>query len=348
MFKKSLLLMLVILAGMFFAGCAGPGQQGTPEGQKPSQEATGQEVIRLRSSESAPESSMHAELARRFASLVEERSNGRVIVETYHAGTLLGIMEMFDGVSEGVSEIGWGLSGMHPGRFGLLDLFDAPVGIPDAQVGTAVLIDMLNEFEHEFFKEYKVIGSYTTATTYLMTRDRIDTLNELNGLEIRVPPPIAPIVEALGAVSVMMPMSEVPEAIEMGIVQGICSNPEVLKDFMFGDTLKFMIEYPFISGVRLIVMDRNYFESMPSDIQQILEEVGLEISLMAGEYIDNYVDEAVAWSISEQNVEIIQLSPEEKVKWDAAVVPYVEHVVDKLEAEGLPAREALERISESL
>ncbi len=350
MFKKVCLTALILLTVVIIAGCAS--QQGVADGGDKSEQggsAAKNEVIRLRYADYSPENTMYALMAREFAELVKERTDGRVVVENYHAGTLLGIVEMFDGVLEGVSDIGFAPFGIHPGRFGLLDIFDIPLMIPDAKVGTAVVVDLLNEFEHDFFEEIKVLASFATTPTYILTKDRVETTEDLDGVEIRVPsPPYVPMLESLGAVPVMMPMVDFPEALQMGIVQGTISMTEVLKDFMFGDTLKYVIDYPLLSTVGAVFMDRKVWDELPKDVQQVLEEVGMEINAKAGDYLDTYTEEALAWSMAEQNVEIITLSPAEKAKWDAALEPFVENRIAELEAKGLPVREAYERIYESV
>lgn len=342
MSKKSKLVNLVLFLGLFLV-LTGCGTQKEESKESPTEQV---KTIQLRHASFIPANSIHDQIMVEFSKLVEERTNGRVKVENFPGGTLLQVNNMYEGVLQGTADLGFGQPSVEPGRFPMLTFFDMPLGFPNTQVTSAIMRDILNEFDHEFLKDFKVITVFSTTPGYIMTKKRVQNLNDLKGLEIRAPGPYVPVLQALGAVAIGMPMSEVPQALQMGIVNGIFSTREVLKEFKFGDIVKYVVDYPFNSSIGASLMSKKVWDKLPPDVQKVIEEVGLELSKKAPVMLDSNATEAMDWSITNQGVQMIKLSDEEKAKWDALLKPLVDAKVTELETKGLPGKELYKKVYE--
>jgi len=73
------------------------------------------------------------------------------------------------------------------------------------------------------------------------------------------------------------------------------------------------------------------------DVQKVMDDLRVEQSEWTGTYMDNHVKEAMEWAKSEQNVEIITLSAEEKAKWDAKLMQITEKWVSDAKSKGFPS-----------
>ena len=100
--------------------------------------------------------------------------------------------------------------------------------------------------------------------------------------------------------------------------------------------------YPFA-----VVMNRDSWKKLPEDVQKVMEELRIEQSEWTGNYMDNHVKEAMAWSVKNQNVEVIKLSTAEKAKWDAKLQPLTNKWIGNAKSKGLPA-EAIVRDMKTL
>ena len=76
---------------------------------------------------------------------------------------------------------------------------------------------------------------------------------------------------------------------------------------------------------------------LPKDVQKVMEDLGAQQAAWTGDYMDNHVEVANAWSKKTYNVEFIQLSKEEKAKWDALTRPITDVWIEKAKADGYPA-----------
>jgi TRAP-type C4-dicarboxylate transport system substrate-binding protein len=273
----------------------------------------------------------------RWKKEVEQRTNGQVVVNTYPGGTLLDAKNMMDGVIAGQADIGNLSMAYQPGRFIVTNATSLPLGIPDALKGSQVLWNVWEKYQPEEFAKVKVLAMFTTTPTNIMSKVPVRTLEDLKGLDLRASGGAAQILAAWGANPVGMPMPATVEALQKGVVKGLFSSLEVMKDFKFAETCKYVtmtdtVIYPFA-----VVMNMDSWNKLPKDVQKVMDDLRVEQSEWTGTYMDNHVKEAMEWAKSEQNVEVITLSAEEKAKWDAKLMQITEKWVSDAKSKGFPS-----------
>jgi TRAP-type C4-dicarboxylate transport system substrate-binding protein len=177
-----------------------------------------------------------------------------------------------------------------------------------------------------------------------MSRIPIRNLNDIKGVDLRASGGAAQILKAWGANQVGMPMSETPEALQKGVVKGLFSSLEVLKDFKFAEICRYAtvtntVIYPFA-----VVMNLDSWNALPEDVKKVMEDLSMEQADWTGKYMDIHVEEAVAWSKETHNVEFIRIPKEEKAKWDGLLAPVTDNWVKEAKAKGFPGEEIVEDI----
>ncbi len=281
----------------------------------------------------------------RWKTEVEKRTEGKVAIKTYPGGTLLGAKQMMDGVRDGIADIGNLSMAYQPGRFTVTNALSLPLGLPNAKVASLTLWDLYMKYQPEAFKDVKVLTMFTNAPSNIMSKKPIRKLDDISGVPIRASGGAAQILKAWGANRLGMPMSETPEAIQKGVVDGLFSSLEVMKDLKFAEMCKFvtMVEtpiYPFA-----VVMNMDAWNKLPKDVQKIFDDLRVEQADWTGTYMDNHVIDSIAWSKKEHGVEFINLSAEEKAKWDALLEPITANWLKEMTAKGLPAQQILDDIN---
>ena len=253
---------------------------------------------------------------------------------------------MMDGVIAGTADIGCLCMAYQPGRFMITNATSLPLNIPNAYVGSMVLLDLYKKYNPKAFSQVKVLTMFVSAPSNIMTKIPIRNIGEIKGVDIRASGGAAQILKAWGANAVGMPMSDTPEALQKGTVKGLFSSLEVMMDFKFAELCKYItmtdtVIYPFA-----VVMNMDKWNSLPDDVKKVLEDMVDEQAEWTGKYMDGHVDESVKWSKEKQNVEVITLSAEEKAKWDKLLEPIVQDWVGKAKKEGLPADDIVKDIKE--
>ncbi len=272
----------------------------------------------------------------RWKKEVETRTNGKVTVNTFPGSTLLDAKNMMDGVIAGQADIGNLCMAYQPGRFIVTNSTSLPLGIPDARVGSLVLWDLWAKYQPEEFAKVKVLAMFATAPTNIMSKVPVRTLEDIKGLDLRASGGAAQILAAWGANPVGMPMPATVEALQKGVVKGLYSSLEVMKDFKFAESCKYVtltdtVIYPFA-----VIMNMDSWNKLPEDVQKVLDDLKVEQSEWTGEYMDNHVKNAMKWAVDEQGVEVIKLSSAEMAKWDAKLQPLTDKWVADAKAKGLP------------
>jgi TRAP-type C4-dicarboxylate transport system substrate-binding protein len=280
----------------------------------------------------------------RWKSEVEKRTQGQVQIKTYPGGTLLGAKEMMDGVIEGQADIGNLCMAYQPGRFVVTNATSLPLAIPNATVGSLVLWDLYQKYRPEAFAKVKVLTMFTTAPANIMSRMPIRTLEDIKGADLRASGGAAQILKAWGANQVGMPMSATPEALQKGVVNGLFSSLEVMKDLKFAEICKYVtltdtVIYPFA-----VVMNMESWQKLPDDVKKVMDDLSVEQARWTGNYMDNHVQEAMGWSVLTQQVDPIRLSADEKAKWDARLEPIVSQWTADAKANGYPAEAIVDDI----
>ena len=275
---------------------------------------------------------------------VEKRTNGKVLIQTYPGGTLLKAKGMMDGVIAGTADIGCLCMAYQPGRFPITNAISLPLGLPNSRVASLVLWELYKKYKPASFARVKVLTMFTTAPSNIMSRIPIRTLEDIKGVPLRASGGAAQILKAWGANRVGMPMPETPEALQKGVVKGLFSSLEVLKDMKFAELCKYVTltntaVYPFA-----VVMNMDSWNRLPEDVRQVMDELAREQCIWTGTYMDNHVKESVVWSQKTQGVEIIELSKEEKTRWDKLLQPIVTQWIKDMSAKGIPAAQIVDDI----
>ena len=282
-----------------------------------------------------------------WAEQVNKRTNGKVAVKTFPASTLLGSREMYDGVTKGVADIGLGTPSGDPGRFPLTSGVALPVGFANATQASRTLWALTKEFNPKEFENFKVLAMFTTEPGYIMSRTPVRNAADLKGMKLRALGTGVPVLAALGATPIGMPMPEVPQAVLTGVVNGTMTSREVLRDFKLAESLKFVTDYPTVVGIFAAVMDRKKWDKLPADVKKVMDELAEEIPAWTGNYHDNEnVGAATQWAIKEHKVQVVSLAADERARWDAMLKTMEGEWVKEMNAKGLPAAAYLKRMHE--
>ena len=273
----------------------------------------------------------------RWKKEVEKNTHGKIIINTYPGGTLLGAKGMMDGVIAGQADIGCLCMAYQPGRFVLTNATSLPVGIPDARIGSLALWDLYKKYKPAAFAKVKVLTMFTTAPTNIMSKVPVRNLSDIKGLDLRASGGAAKILGAWGANPVGMPMPATVEALQKGVVKGLFSSLESMKDFKFAETCRYVtvtdtVIYPFA-----VVMNMDSWNALPKDVQKVMEDLGTKQAEWTGKYMDNHVKEAISWSKKEYKVEFIELSDSEKAEWSNKLKFITDKWIQDAKAKGFPA-----------
>jgi len=211
---------------------------------------------------------------------------------------------------------------------------------------TAAAMWQTFEQSADFRKEYgdvKLLALFChPGGDFHTSKKPIRSLNDLKGLKFRTASPyVTSALKIYGAIPISMPITEAYTALERGVVDGTVAPWEGLGIFKLDDLTRYALEIDFYTMTMMVVMNKRKYESLPADIQKIIDDTtGLAMSLAAGKAYDE-TDEPFKRRALEKGIQVNALPDEEMHKLKELTKPLRMKWIEKGTAKGLDAASVL-------
>ena len=285
-----------------------------------------------------------------WAKEIEKRSNGQIEITVYPGGTLTKAPQVYDGVVNGISDIGMSCFAYTRGRFPLLEGIDLPVGYPDGKTATKIATAITKEFNPKEVQDTEVLYVHAHGPGVLHTKKKaVQQLSDLKGMKIRSTGLSAKIVKTLGALPVAMPQGDTYEALQKGTVDGTIGPIEVLKGWKQGEVIKYSTDIPSIGYTTsmFVVMNKRRWQALPDEMKKIFQDVSAEWVAVQGQAWDDADAAGRAYTLERGN-KVYTLSDAESTKWKEQVKPKLDDYIENITSKGLPGDKVVARINELL
>jgi TRAP-type C4-dicarboxylate transport system substrate-binding protein len=277
-----------------------------------------------------------------WAKEIEKRTGGRVKITIYPGGTLTAAPQCYDGVVNGISDIGMSCFAYTRGRFTLLEGLDLPLGYPSGMVATRVATEMLEKYKPAEVADTHILYVHAHGPGLLASKKPVRSLDDLKGLKVRGTGLSLKIIEALGGTPVAMAQPETYEALQKGVVDATLCPIETLEGWKQGEVINCVTDATAVgyTTAMFVTMNKQKWEKLPADIQHVFTEVSREWVDKHGQAWDQ-ADADGREFVEGLQREIITLSPEEQQRWKAAVEPVLSAYVAAAKEKGLPGEQFL-------
>lgn len=219
--------------------------------------------------------------------------------------------------------MGWGLQGYTSSQFPKSLILELPAALPLDQPGYPAL---WRAFEGELSQEYpmtEVLGLWGSEPNILMMRNKeIRSPEDLRGLKMRVAGAIAAeAMEALGATPVQIPMTQVYNGLQTGLINGVVSGASVLSDFKLEEVVGSVTTGPNFGRLTFFtVMNQSAYDRLPDEAKAALDTIrGEELSRMAEEAWVATADAALEAARQSDRTTVIDLDEAETAAFDDAM-----------------------------
>lgn len=278
-----------------------------------------------------------------WAEEIERRTGGEVRITVFPGGTLTKANQCYDGVVNGISDIGMSVFAYTRGRFPVMEALDLPLGYPDGIVATRVANEFYTQVRPDELSDVKVLYLHAHGPGLLHTKQPVRRLEDMKRLKIRSTGLSAKVVKALGAVPVAMPQGGTYEALQKNVVEGTFGPIEVLKGWRQAEVIEYTTECYDVGYTTsmFVVMNLEKWNELPGDIKEIFEEVSEEWIDVHGQTWNTTDVEGREYTLSLGN-EIIPLSASEGKRWRQAVKPVIDEYIDEMKKKGIPAEAHVE------
>ncbi|WP_461833029.1 TRAP transporter substrate-binding protein [Desulfothermus sp.] len=297
-----------------------------------------------------PPTHIQSKLAEAWCKEVEKRTNGNVKIYFYPGQTLTKAAQCYDGVISGMSDIGMSCLLYTRGRFPLMDFINLPFGNPSGEFATAIINEVYEKFKPKELSQVKVLYLHAHGPGFIhLKKKAVHKLEDLKGLKIRCPGSVADTLKSLGATPVAMPMPEVYQALQKGVVEGAVYPMETNKGWKMAEVIKYSIaNYKIAYSVGFfVVMNKDKWESLPKEYQHIIDQIDIEWAKKHGRAWDKSDFEGIRYTLSKGNT-IIGIDEKEADKWAKKVRVVFDSYVEMTKKKGLPGDKVLNYLEKRL
>ena len=280
---------------------------------------------------------------------VEKRTKGQVKFKRYLAQSLVKAVDLLDGISSGICDVGPIAVGYTPTRLPMSTGFELQMMIPSSSIWVhAKVVKEMWETFPAFRRELtdhglRFIGLIPVPTGVIITREgkQIKKCQDLKGVKLRAYGPVGKTINKLGGVGVSMPAPEMYTATQRGTVDGAFFTLASIPPFKMQEVTKYLVMNTGLEIYACIhhVFNQNSWDRLPAGIKKTIEEVNEE---WAENAIQIWMEaEAKTLKILEDSGMVVYRLPKmEKEKWRKKLDPenylYKPWIKEK-SARGLPA-----------
>jgi TRAP-type mannitol/chloroaromatic compound transport system substrate-binding protein len=216
--------------------------------------------------------------AQRLADRIGQMSDGRLTVQLYAAGELVPAFEALSAVQRGGAEMAHSASFFWLGKSDALNYFGSmPFGLMASEImgwlyfggGLELWQEAMAEFD---IRPFFAGSSGVSAGGWF--RKKINGLDDLKGLKIRIAGLGAQVMQRLGATPVLTPPAEVFPAMAAGVVDAAeFIGPWNDQAFGLYQVAKYYYQpgWHEVGPTAELLVNRNAWESLPPDLKAIVE-----------------------------------------------------------------------------
>jgi TRAP-type C4-dicarboxylate transport system substrate-binding protein len=252
-------------------------------------------------------------------------SNGRLKVDVFPAMQLGGAPpQLYDQARDGVADIVWTLPSYTAGRFPVIEVFELPFMSSTAAANARAVHEFGMKHSQQEFRDVRPLALWTHAPGLIHTAAKpVRSIDDMKGLKIRFPTrQFGEALKALGASPVGMPVPQVPESLNKGVIDGAVVPWEVVPSLRLHELTKYHTEVTgqrgLYTSVFIYAMNKRKYDSLPPDIKKVIDNnSGIELAHQLGKLWDE-VEAPGMQAAKARGNEVIQLVPEEIEKWKKA------------------------------
>lgn len=277
-----------------------------------------------------------------FAKEIEKRTNGRVQVTVFQSGSLLSAPAMFQGIRNGIADLGNGITTYSPGKFPFTSIAELPNAAESGWAVSYAAYDFITKYQPKEWNDVHLLTAYGPSHGNIGVgtgKKPILKLEDWKGKSIRTND--ADTVVALGGTVKDVPMAEVYDAISKGVLDGVVASTEPFKSWRLGDVCKYLTVntsplQP--TAVFYNIMNKNKWNSLPPDIQKTIDDVSRDYNGKLGLTWDDQALAGVEYckSIGDS---VYMLPKDEANRWTAVILPIIDARLKKLTAKGFTQQE---------
>lgn len=301
----------VMMVGGLLAGCGGGTAASAGAGTSAAGSSTDATSYVWKCALNSTEGDNAYDAAVIFKDKVSELTNGQVDVELYGGASLGTTTEVLEGMSVGVADIICESVGTLAPFTDLANIDAMPYIYTGYDHFMKVWSSDLGQEMKDTIGQaagYKLLGGAYRGPRIVTATKKMQTVDDFKGFKLRAPnlDVYVKTWQWIGASPTPMAMNDVYTALQQGTVDGQENPMTDDLNYSFDEVCKYWIKTNHVYSCNLFMMDLNYFNSLPQDIQDAVKEAaeyaGQQISAQQADK-----DAAAEQRLKDEGCEVIEV-----------------------------------------
>ena len=352
-FRKSIVYAIAVVFCMIFflfiVGCGGTQTQPQTETQTETQT----EMLKLTLSHfSAANHHLNTEVCLPFAEEVKEKTEGRVEITVHPSAILVDANDHYDAAVTGVVDIAEFIPGYTRGRFPAISVLDLPFVPPifsssaHAAKSVAELFKTEPVIQDELgeLKDVKILFFGTAGLGQILLNKPFSSIESLQGLKLRSPGPTQDeVIKAFGAIPVTLPMTDLYDALERGVVDGALTDYSPIPAYHLHEVITGVVECNIYAMPIIFAMNLDKWEQISSADQEVILELGEKYGVKLGEEYDK-ASLAGKENVQAQGLDIYYPTEEALLEMKNEQQHVIDKWIQEMEQKGIPGEDIYNKI----
>lgn len=273
-----------------------------------------------------------------FADLVAERTDGRVHVTVYPAQQLVKMPQELTACGEGVTDISVLITPYFAGNLRLTDGLNTPFAVPPS---ADEAIKMLREVQPLLEPEYtannvKLLTGGTFELCVYCRESHVKALEDFTGRKFTcMPGKMTTWLKECGGAVANVPGPELYMALQRGICDGSWVNASLNLTERYYEVAPYVTDAEMSGGYMCYVMNLDVWNSLPTDLQDIITECGREQEEWLYDMLtENMTVRGLRDEFKEVGSDVYFVPKEERQRWIDKTKPVWEKYVEERGPDG--------------
>lgn len=254
-----------------------------------------------------------------FASLVEEKTNGRVVAEVHPNAEVGSELEMFEGLQDGTVDAAIVAPGSIAEFVPETNILSLPFLVDSREQRDQVIEgEAIQELEDMVLETAgaETLGYFGGGIRNMFFTEPVEDAEDMSGRLLRVQP--SPVLtdsfEAIGLEPTVVDYAELYNALEQGVVDGAENESVYIESQRFYEPAPYLVMTQHEVTFRPLMFSAARLDQMPDDLAEAVREAGQEASAFARE-VEAEVDDAALQRLQDEHgAEVTEIDTEPLVE----------------------------------
>jgi TRAP-type C4-dicarboxylate transport system substrate-binding protein len=263
-----------------------------------------------------------------WADQVEKRSNGQIKIKMYWVDELCGPKEMMMAVKSRLADVVGQVPGYTPGETPIWNSTYLPFIWAPRVDQTMVIYERLAKESKPFIDEMNkfnclYVGAYEHSGYNMMGKKPIRTVNDFKGLRVRVMTDLGEILKQFGAVTMLVPVTEMYSALDTGIVDVLTHDRLAFHAYKIDEISKYlMVDMDMGAAPTFYFINKDAWNELPDHLKNVIQSVMSDLPAFMWDYHRRPDrNEEAEKTIKEKGIEVIHFPKAERAKIEAKAEP---------------------------